>query len=197
MPMTGSSLRCDASYPELCEMLRVLARYCGSTALTLSMHTHPLATLVWRWRRDPAPRTPLAARGRWTAATRDQRRIGPARRLRGRGPRRRRLADHREEAFRQWQPGWRSSDDHRRGLGLGTGTGCPAFRHSAGAEGVTVLDNWRTLGMRGTGSHDVVIADVHVPQPAISMRRPPGKWVPPVQVMQVIALPLVRAAMSA
>ena len=44
-----------AFYPELCEMLRVLARYCGSTALTLSMHTHPLATIVWRWRRDPAP----------------------------------------------------------------------------------------------------------------------------------------------
>ena len=44
-----------ASYPELCEMLRILGRYCGSTALTLSMHTHPLATLVWRWRRDPAP----------------------------------------------------------------------------------------------------------------------------------------------
>lgn len=44
-----------ASYPVLCEMLRVLARYCGSTALTLSMHTHPLAVLVWRWRRDPGP----------------------------------------------------------------------------------------------------------------------------------------------
>jgi alkylation response protein AidB-like acyl-CoA dehydrogenase len=43
-----------ASYPELCEMLRVLAQYCGSTALTLSMHTHLLATIAWRWRRDPA-----------------------------------------------------------------------------------------------------------------------------------------------
>jgi alkylation response protein AidB-like acyl-CoA dehydrogenase len=42
-----------ASYPELCEMLRVLAHYCGSTALTLSMHTHSLAVIVWRWRRDP------------------------------------------------------------------------------------------------------------------------------------------------
>ena len=45
----------DSSYAELCEMLRALARYCGSTALTRSMHTHPLATLDWRWRRDPAP----------------------------------------------------------------------------------------------------------------------------------------------
>jgi alkylation response protein AidB-like acyl-CoA dehydrogenase len=44
----------SASYPELCEMLRAFGRYCGSTALTLSMHTHSLATIVWRWRRDPA-----------------------------------------------------------------------------------------------------------------------------------------------
>src|SRR4029077_4110562 len=44
-----------APYPQLCDMLRVLARYCGSTALTLSMHTHTVATLVWRWRRDPRP----------------------------------------------------------------------------------------------------------------------------------------------
>src|SRR5262245_21937917 len=42
-----------ASYPELCEMLRVLGRYCGSTALTLSMHTHLVATAAWRWRREP------------------------------------------------------------------------------------------------------------------------------------------------
>ena len=34
-------------------MLRVLARYCGSTALTLSMHTHVLSSAVWRWQRDP------------------------------------------------------------------------------------------------------------------------------------------------
>jgi hypothetical protein len=33
-------------------MLRVLARYCGSTALALAMHTHQVATAVWRWRRD-------------------------------------------------------------------------------------------------------------------------------------------------
>ena len=62
------------------------------------------------------------------------------------------------------------------------------------AEGVTVLArmNWRTLGMRGTGSHDVVIEDVHVPEPAISMQRPAGKWVAPLRIMQVIApLPLI------
>ena len=43
-----------ASYHEIAEMLRSLARHCGSTALALSMHTHLVATQVWRWRRDPA-----------------------------------------------------------------------------------------------------------------------------------------------
>jgi alkylation response protein AidB-like acyl-CoA dehydrogenase len=28
----------------------------------------------------------------------------------------------------------------------------------------TIVDNWRTLGMRGTGSHDVVMSDVFVPE---------------------------------
>src|SRR5215213_10664841 len=44
-----------ASYLQLCDMLRTLAHYCGSTALTLSMHTHFLATTRWRWQRDPKP----------------------------------------------------------------------------------------------------------------------------------------------
>src|SRR5689334_6669500 len=44
-----------AEHRELGEMLRVLARHCGSTALALSMHTHQAATADWRWRRDPVP----------------------------------------------------------------------------------------------------------------------------------------------
>ena len=48
-----------AEHRELAEMLRVLARYCGSTALALSMHTHQVATAVWRSRRDPLPLEPL------------------------------------------------------------------------------------------------------------------------------------------
>src|SRR5688500_1300271 len=39
-----------ASHPELCAMLRELAHACSSTALALSMHTHLLATTVWRWK---------------------------------------------------------------------------------------------------------------------------------------------------
>ena len=53
----------DATYPELCDMLRTLAHYCGSTALALSMHTHALiAAAAWRWRRNPKPTETLLRR---------------------------------------------------------------------------------------------------------------------------------------
>jgi alkylation response protein AidB-like acyl-CoA dehydrogenase len=51
-----------ATHTELCEMLRALAGYCGSTALTLSMHTHAVATAVWRWRKEGGPLEALLRR---------------------------------------------------------------------------------------------------------------------------------------
>ena len=156
------------------------------------MHTHPLATLVWRWRRDPAPVERIL----------------------------RRVADERLQLVTSgasdWldgsgvavrvEGGWRITARKRFASGspvgdllmttaVDTASGPePVVLHFAlplAAAGVTVLDNWRTLGMRGTGSHDVVIEDVHVPETAVTMRRPPGKWVPQLQLMQMIALPLV------
>ena len=38
----------DASYEEMCQLLRMLAGYCGSTALALSMHSHLVAAIVWK-----------------------------------------------------------------------------------------------------------------------------------------------------
>jgi acyl-CoA dehydrogenase len=61
------------------------------------------------------------------------------------------------------------------------------------AEGVAVQDNWRTLGMRGTGSHDVVLDGVFVPDAAVGVRRPAGRWSPVWHVVATMALPLVYA----
>jgi alkylation response protein AidB-like acyl-CoA dehydrogenase len=40
-----------ASHREVCDMLRILAQYCGSTALALSMHQHLIAATIWKYRR--------------------------------------------------------------------------------------------------------------------------------------------------
>ena len=181
-----------ATYPELCEMLRVLGRYCGSTALTLSMHMHPLATLVWRWRRDPGPVESFVRR---VADERLQLVTSGASDWLDSSGVAARVAD-----------GWRISG--RKTFASGSPTGdllmttaidaasepAPVVLHFAlplRAQGVTVQENWRTLGMRSTGSHDVVIEDAFVPEAAISVRRPAGKWVTALHLAQMIALPLV------
>ena len=61
---------------------------------------------------------------------------------------------------------------------------------------VTVLSNWHTLGMRGTGSQDVQINGVFIPELAISGIRPPGKWHPMFHLISMIAFPLVYSVYS-
>jgi alkylation response protein AidB-like acyl-CoA dehydrogenase len=58
---------------------------------------------------------------------------------------------------------------------------------------VTVLDNWDTLGMRGTASNDVELEDVFVPDAAVVAERPYGIIDPPLQVVIAIALPIISA----
>ena len=65
------------------------------------------------------------------------------------------------------------------------------------AEGVTILDTWRTLGMRATGSHDIELKDVFVPDAAVTVRRPSGKWHPLMHMVTLVAFPDVSIAVSA
>ena len=46
------------------------------------------------------------------------------------------------------------------------------------APGVSLADDWRTLGMRATGSHTVILDKVFVPVEAIVLRRPRGRFHP-------------------
>lgn len=74
---------------------------------------------------------------------------------------------------------------------------------------VEILDTWHTVGMRGTGSHDVVAKDIFVPERRTAMLMPlenPGKayrgalyrmtiW-PPVAALAPPALGIARAAIN-
>jgi alkylation response protein AidB-like acyl-CoA dehydrogenase len=60
--------------------------------------------------------------------------------------------------------------------------------------GVEIVETWRTLGMRGTGSHDVVLTKVFVPDAAISGRRPSGPWHPLFHIISMIAFALIYSA---
>ena len=182
-----------ASYRELCDMLRTLARYCGSTALTLSMHTHLIATTVWRWRRDPRPFEPLLRRiatenlvlatsgaSDWLSASGRAERVEDGWRI---------------TARKMFASGIPAADLFMTQAIHDDPAAGPTVLHFAIAAeepGLKPQENWRTLGMRGTGSHDVVIDGVVVPDAAIMLRRPSGRWSPPFHLYAcMIPLPLV------
>jgi alkylation response protein AidB-like acyl-CoA dehydrogenase len=182
-----------ASHAELCAILREMAHYCGSTALALSMHTHLLAATVWRWRqghavepllkRIAAEETVLISSGGsdWLESS------GTAEKADG---------GFRITARKVFSSGCPVGellvtsavyDDPENG---------PTVLHFPMPfkdENVTIMDNWRTLGMRSTGSHDVVINGVFVPESAIALRRLKGKWHPFFNVVAAVAIPLIMA----
>jgi acyl-CoA dehydrogenase len=61
------------------------------------------------------------------------------------------------------------------------------------APGVSLADDWHALGMRGTGSHTVVLENVFVPEQAIVLRRPRGQFHASWNVSLTVALPLVMS----
>ncbi len=182
-----------ASYAELCDLLRRIAQGCGSTALALSMHTHLLAATLWRFgqgqpvepllRRIAAEQTVLISTGAsdWLQST------GRAERVEG---------GYRVNARKIFASGGPAGvllitsacyDDPEAG---------PTVLHFPvpfDAAGVSLADNWRTLGMRATASNDIILEDVFVPESAVTLRRPQGVWHPLFNVVVTVAMPLIMS----
>jgi alkylation response protein AidB-like acyl-CoA dehydrogenase len=55
---------------------------------------------------------------------------------------------------------------------------------------VKVLDTWKVMGMRATGSHDLELDGAFVPDAAVAVRRPQGKWHPSMHLVVTVAFPV-------
>lgn len=184
-----------ASILTLCNCLRELAHGCSSTALALSMHTHQVAFPAWRWHNQPATRDktePLLRRlaeeklvllssggGDWIGGS------GRAEPVKG---------GYSVTARKMFVSGAPAGDI------LMTSAKTPEdggtiihFPCPMNAPEVTILDTWHTLGMRGTGSHDVMIEGLFVPKDRVAARRPQGVWHPIFFMLGNIAFPLIYA----
>ena len=179
----------------LCGMLRELAHGCSSTALALSMHTHQVAFPAWRWHHQPSTRDktePLLRRianeklvllssggGDWIGGS------GKAEPVRG---------GYKVTARKMFVSGGPAGDI------LMTSAVTPEdggtiihFPCPMSAPEVSILDTWHTLGMRGTGSHDVMIDGLFVPDEKVAAKRPQGVWHPIFYMLGTIAFPLIYA----
>jgi alkylation response protein AidB-like acyl-CoA dehydrogenase len=173
-------------------VMRELAHYCSSTALAMSMHQHVTTFTAWRYRRDlPGAEATL-------------RRIVDDRIVlvsTGGGD----FVRPRGEAVRV-EGGYKVSGTKifasQSPVGTVMSTMFPYEDPERGMRvlnmalpfndpGVTVHDNWDTLGMRGTASNDVTITDVFVPDERVVADRPYGVVDPPLQVIASIAFSIV------
>jgi alkylation response protein AidB-like acyl-CoA dehydrogenase len=181
-----------ASIRDITAVQRELARHCGSTALATSMHQHVVAFTAWRYRRDmPGAEATLrrvAEEGIVLVST------GGADQTRPRGEATKvdggYVVSGRKVFCSQSSAGtvmstmfaYDDPEEGRRVLNMAV---------PIAAEGVTVLGDWDSLGMRGTASNSIQLENVFVPDERVLASRPYGVIDPPLQVIFSIAFPII------
>ena len=183
-----------AGYADLCGVIREIGKHCGSTALTFAMHTHTVGANVFKYLRgDETAEATLRriAENRWIVST-----TGANDWLQSSGSAEEVDGGFRVNARKHFVSGCLGADV------LVTSTTIPSddgdqvihFAVPRHTEGVEIVETWDTLGMRGTGSHDVVFGNAFVPDAAIVARRPAGEWHPMWEVILPTAMPLISSA---
>ena len=183
-----------ASHAELCTMLRELGRHCGATALALSMHLHLVATSVWQHRQG-IPVAPLLER----VATEQLMLVtsGASDWLDSSGTAEAVDGGFLLRARKHFVSGSPAGDLFVTSAVYDDPAEGPTVLHFSvpmKAQGVTVLDNWRTMGMRASGSNDVALDGVFVPAEAVVSRRPRGTFPAIFNAVAPIANSLIMSA---
>jgi alkylation response protein AidB-like acyl-CoA dehydrogenase len=173
---------------------RELAKHCGSTALCTAMHQHVVQFAAWRYRRGMPGADALLKR-----VLEDQIVLvstGGADFTRPRGKAVKVEGGYRvtgTKIFASQAPVGTAMSTLMPYEDPEKGTVVFSVSIPFASEGVTIKDNWDTLGMRGTGSNDVDLADVFVPDAAVGGEFPYGVIHPPLQVIAQIALSIITA----
>jgi len=184
-----------ASISEIAEALRIIGAACGSTALAASMHSHIIAVAAWRFKNQGAPTDSLLKRvvseklklvssggSDWLSSAGTMEKVEGGYRLTAR------------KAF---------ASGSTVGSLLNTSAvyddpeAGPTVLHFAAplkGEGVSIAPTWQVMGMRGTGSDDVVFDGLFIPDAAIAGKRPQGQWHMLFHVISMIAFALIYAA---
>ncbi len=178
-----------AGLRELCYAHHDLARACGSTSLASSMHTHSVVTTAWRYRRGaPVEKTlrRIAQEGIVLLSTGGSDHVRPsaiARKADGG------FVVSGRKIFTSQSPvgsvlaTWAVTEGAEPEI---VGLSIPMS-----APGVEILANWDAHGMRGTGSNDVLLHDVFVPDAQVGAHRPFNRVDPLIRIALIRGLAIV------
>ena len=182
-----------ARHSTVCAFLRRLAHYSPATALSLSMHQHLVAAAVYNHQngkpgrklleRVAADETVLVSTGAndWMESSGAVERADGGYRVSARKP----FASGSPKGgvlvtsapFEDPKEGWQVLH----------------FAVPFAAAGVSLADDWHTLGMRASGSQTIMLDKVFVPEDAVALRRARGRFHPAWSVILTVAMPLIMS----
>lgn len=181
-------------HEEMCNIIRVMAQYCGSTSLAFSMHQHLVAAAVWRYKHKgeaaamlknvSANQLVLVSTGArdWLDSNGDMTKTEGGYLLSG------------KKHFASQSVAGDVAVTSAPYLHPENGWQVLHFAVPFNTRGVSVLDDWDTLGMRATGSQTLVFDQVFVPDSAIVLARPRTGFHPVWDIVITVAMPLIMSA---
>ena len=166
-----------AEFTDIFAAIRVLGAACGSTALAFSMHTHLVAVTAWRLAHQNAPTEGLLRR----VAAEDLILVssGGSDWLDSGGSAEKVEGGFRITARKPFSSGCEMGDLLMTSAVYDdpeAGSTVLHFGVPLKADGVSIAQTWQVLGMRGTGSQDIMLDGVFIPDAAVAGRRPKGQW---------------------
>jgi len=182
------------SHKEMCEIIRITAHYCSSTALSFSMHQHLVAAGVWKYKNQGTGADMLqnvamhelvlistGARD-WLGSNGELKKVNGGYLFSG------------TKHFASQAAGGDIAVTSGTFLNTNQEWDVLHFGVPMTTDGVRILDNWDVMGMRGTGSQSIVFDNVFVPESAITLARPKSEFHPVWNVVLVVAMPLIMAS---
>ena len=182
------------SHSEMCDFLRTIAHSCPSTALSVAMHQHILSAAIVN---DAAGRPGrkllemVAQKGVVLTSS------GANDWLESNGSAKKVAGGYEITAIKPFSSGSPGGDVLVTSAAYDDPKEGPQVLHfpvPLNSDGIAFMGDWKTLGMRATGSQTVKFDRVFVPDEAISLKRHRGGFHPAYGVILAVALPLIMSA---
>lgn len=182
------------SYNEMCHIIKTIAQYCGSTALSFSMHQHLVAAAVWKYRhKNEAAETLIKiARNQLVLVS-----TGAKDWLGSNGELTKTDGGFLLSAKKNFASQSVVGDVAVTSAVFNELNGKAWVYHFSvplKQSGVSLLNDWNTMGMRATGSQTIVFDNVFIPEGTIALKRNRDEFHPVWNVVLTIAMPLIMSA---
>jgi len=184
-----------ATISEVADALRIIGAACSSTALAASMHSHIIAVAAWRFKNQGAPTDGLLKRV--VAEKLKLVSSGGSDWLSSAGTMEKVEGGYKLTARKAFASGSTVGSLLNTSAVYDDPEAGPTVLHFGAplkGDGVRIEPTWQTLGMRGTGSDDVVFDGLFIPDAAIAGKRPQGQWHMLFHVISMIAFGLIYSA---